>query len=174
MSPAEPRPQRDQPLLTGVAVTSTLLVLPVIVLAGDLSVLTVPGVLLAAGLMAAGRDNARPLAALLIVAGLWLLSGPDAVTPWSLVLATLMLTMHSAVALRSSVPPGAAIGFGVVRGWLQRGALVVAVTALVYLVGIAVNHLERGDSEVVVVLALGLLGGLVLLLRQETLHDNEP
>jgi hypothetical protein len=172
MSTREARPQRDQPVLTAVAVTATLLVFPVLLLAGDFHLVTVPGVVLAAGLVAAGRDSGHALAALLIVAVLWLVSSPDALTPWSLVLAVLMLTTHSAAALRSSLPPGAGIG-PLAGRWLRRGGLVVALTALVYLVGIAVHHLHRGDSEVVVVLALCLLGALVLLLRSETLQSGQ-
>jgi hypothetical protein len=172
MTQQEVRPQRDQPVLTMIAVSATLLALPVILLAGEFRIVMLPGIVLAAALVAAGRDTAHALAGLLIVALLWLLSDPDPVTPWSVALAILMLTSHSAVALRSSLPPGAPIGSALARRWLGRGAVVGGLTVLVYLAGLAVHHLNRGDSEVVVVLALCLVGGLVLLLRSETLHNR--
>ncbi len=172
MSEREVRPQRDQPMLTAVAVAATLLALPVILLAGDFRIVILPGVAIAAALVAAGRDTAHALGGLLILALLWVVSSPDADTPWSVVMATLMLTIHSAAALRSSLPPGASIGTELARRWLLRGGLVAGLTVLVYAVGIAVHHLDQGDSEVIVVLALCLVGGLVLLLRSETLHEQ--
>ncbi len=174
MTTREPRPQRDQPVLTAIAVAAALLVLPLIAIAGDFGIFDLPGIALAAGLVAGGRDTTRPLAGLLVIALLWVGSGPSEITAWTLVLATLMLTIHCAVALRDSVPGGARIGRELAVRWLQRGGLVVAVTALVYLAGIAVHHLGRGDSEVVVALALCLLVGLILLLRNETVQDQQP
>ena len=91
----------------GIAVAATLLALPVILLAGDYRIMTIPGIAIAAALVAARRDTPARLVGLLIVASCgcsrarmpsrhgascWL---PD-------------LTIHSAVALRSSLPPGAA------------------------------------------------------------------
>jgi hypothetical protein len=161
-------------VLTAIAVAATLLVLPVLAFAGHFSLVALPGIALAAALVAAGRDTAHPMAALLIVALLWLVSGPNEITPWSVGLATLMLIVHSAVALRSSLPPGAAVSSVLLRRWLARGVFVVAVTTLVYLVGVAVHDLDRGDNQVLMVLALALLGALVLLLRNETVHEERP
>ncbi|MDP9318433.1 MAG: hypothetical protein M3O94_05035 [Actinomycetota bacterium] len=167
MSTVEVTPPRDQPVLSLLAVAATVLVFPVLVLAGDFRIVMVPGMLLAAGLVAAGRDSMHGLAALAIVAVLWVASGPDALTPWSPVLAVLMLTIHATLALRSALPPGAALGSMLLLRWFWRCVAVVGLTGFVYVVGLALHHLPRGDNEVVVVVALALLGGLVLLLRHE-------
>jgi len=168
MSTVEVTPPRDQPVLSLLAVAATALVFPVLVLAGDFRIVMVPGMLLAAGLVAAGRDSMHGLAALAIVAVLWVASGPDALTPWSPVLAVLMLTIHATLALRSTLPPGAALGSMLLLRWFWRCVAVVGLTGFVYVVGLALHHLHRGDNEVVAVVALALLGGLVLLLRHET------
>jgi hypothetical protein len=174
MTVREAKPPRDQPVLSAIAVGATLLVLPVLLLAGDFRVVTLPGLLLALALVAAGRDTLHTLLALAMIAVLWVASRPDPLTPWSLVFATLMVTIHSAVALKSSLPPGAVPDRRIALRWLLRGAVVIALAAVVYLVGIAVHHQHRGKSEVVVVLALALLGALVLLLRDETVQDAPP
>lgn len=170
MSAPEARPPRDQPLLSAAAVAATLLVLPLLAVAGNFHWLMVPGVGLAAALVAAGRDSLHALAALMLVALLWLVADPAPLSPWSLVLAVLMLTAHSAVALRSTVPPGATLDSAITLRWVWRGLAVIGLAVLVYLGGLAVHHLRRADSEVVVVVALVLLGGLVLLLRNETVQ----
>lgn len=163
---------RDQPVLVLVAVTAVLLALPVVLLAGEVHLVAVPGVFLAAALIAAGRDSLHAGVALAIVVLLWLMARPNAVSPWSLVLALLMLTAHAAVALRSSVPPGAPLDRGVVLRWVGRGLAVTGITGLVYLVGLAVHQLNRGDNQLIVVAAPALLGGLILLLRHETVEDR--
>jgi hypothetical protein len=170
VSQPELRPDRDQPGLALLAVAATVLVLPVLALAGDFRGADLPGIGLAAVLVAARRDTAHATVALLIVAVLWLHSSPAAVTPWTLVMAVLMLTMHSATALRSSIPPRALVGSIVARRWLRRGAIVTGITGLVYLVSVALHQLDRGSSEMVVVLTLCLVVALVLLLRNETLR----
>jgi hypothetical protein len=170
VSQPELRPDRDQPGLALLAVAATVLVLPVLVLAGDFRGADLPGIVLAAALVAVRRDTAHATVALLIVAVLWLHSSPAAVTPWSVVMATLMLTMHSATALRSSIPPRALVGSTLARRWLRRGAVVTGLTMLVYLLSVALHQLNRGSSELVLVLTLCLVVGLVLLLRSETLR----
>lgn len=162
-------PPSDHPLLVGVAVAATGLVLPVIALAGDVRAVTVPGIILAAVLVGAGRDSAGALAGLGIVALLWVSSTPRTLTPWCLVLALLMLTTHAAVALRTTAPPGARFGSTVLLRWLGRCVAAMGVTGLAYLVAVALDELHRGGSQVVVAVALVLLGALVLLLRRETM-----
>lgn len=173
MTTREVTPPRDQPVLTAIAIGSMALVLPVLLLAGDFRLVTVPGVLLATALVATGRDTLHALGALVIVSVLWLASHADHLTPWSLVVAALMLTAHSAVALRSCLPPSAAISREIGIHWVRRCAVVLAVTGLVYLLGISVHQLHRGDSQTLVVLALVLVGGLVLLLRRETIRTHD-
>lgn len=165
-------PPRDHPVLVAVAVASIVLVLPVIALAGNIRGVTVPGIILAAVLVAAGRDSVGALAGLGLVVLLWVVSTPRTLTPWSVVLAVLMLTTHAAVALRSSAPPGARLGSTVLLRWLRRWAAVMGVTGLAYLLALALDKLHHGGSQVVVGLALGLLGVLVLLLRRETLREG--
>lgn len=173
MTTSDELPPRDQPVLSAIAVAAMLLMLPVLLLAGDLRLLTIPGVLLAAALVAGGRDTLHALAALAVVSILWLTSHADTLTPWSVMAAALMLTTHGAVALRSSVPPGAAIEREIGVRWVRRGAGVLALTAVVYLVGVGVHQLRPGTSELVVVIALVLGGVLVLLLRSETVRGSE-
>jgi len=170
----EVRPQPDQPRLAALAVAATILALPVLMFAGGFSLVSLAGVALAAGLVAAGRDSAHALGALLVLGFLWLNSGANPVTPWTLVMALLMLTIHASVGLRASLPPGAQLGRDLALRWLRRGALVLAITALVYLLGVAVHEVDRGAHDLIAVLAMVLLGGLVLLLRSETLGGARP
>lgn len=165
-------PPSDHPLLVAVAVTATLLVLPVLALAGSVRAVTVPAIILAAGLVVAGRDSVGALAGLGVVALLWVSSTPRTLGPWSLVLALLMLTTHAAIALRGTAPPGAVLGTTVLLRWIGRCSLVMGVTGLAYLLAQALDTLHHGGSRVVVAVALGLLGGVVLLLRRETLGDG--
>lgn len=172
MSASDAKPPRDQPALSAVAVVAVLLVLPVVALASHVGLLTVPAVLVAALLVGARHDSGHALAALLLVTLAWVASRPDALSPWSLVLAVLMLTTHCAVALRSSLPPGAPPDRLIVLRWLRRMGCVVAVTTAVYLAGIAVHRVHSGGSELVVVLALLVVAVLVLVLRDETVREE--
>ena len=141
-------------MLTLVGVTSVLLTIPVLLFAGSPPVLTIVGALVAAAFVGARRESLHAVAALGIIVVLWMTADPAATSPWSLVLAVLLLGTHSAVALRSSVPPGAPLDRVVVRRWARRGLAVCALTGLVYVVGLAVHHLHRGDNPAVVVATL--------------------
>jgi len=174
MRPSSAREPRDQPLLSLVAVIAVVLLLPLLIVAGSFHWVMVPGVLLAAALMSAGRDSLHALVGLAVVALLWLLAEPAPLSPWSLVLAVLMLTAHSAVALRSTVPPGAAPDRAIMARWAWRGLAVTGLGAFGYLLALVVHHLQRVDSEVVVAAVLVLLGTFVLLLRHETLGGGAP
>jgi hypothetical protein len=162
---------RDQPLLVAIAVGATLLMLPVLWAAGGFHLWTLLGVLLAAWMVAAGRETRPALFAMLLVGLLWLTSDPDPRTPWSMALAALMLTIHSALALRSSLPPEADIGAAIWWRWLFRAGVTLGVTGVAYLAVVAGHAVRPIDSELVLVLALGVLAGLVLVLRRETLGD---
>ena len=172
MTGTDVRTPSDHPALVGVAVGSTVLTLPVMALAGQASLATVPGVLLAAVLVAFGRDAANALVSMGIVALLWAASAPPPLSPWSLVLALLLLTTHAAVALRSTAPPGAALDGVLLVRWFARCAVVSAITGAAFVVALALDHLHHGGSQVLVTGALVLLGGLVLLLRHETLRQG--
>jgi hypothetical protein len=165
-------PPRDQPVLTAVAVAAVALCLPVLVLGGAFRAVMVPGVVLAAALMAAGRETLHALAGLAIVALLWVTADPAAMTPWNLVLAVLMTTGHAAAALRSSVFPGAWLDPVIVRRWLRRGLAVSGLTTVVYLIGLAMQHLDHNGGETVPFVALLLLAGLILVLRRETIGNG--
>lgn len=172
MSSGYVEPPRDHPALLMVAVGATVLVLPLLAMAGDIRAVTVPGIIMAALLVAAGRDSMGALAALGIVTLLWVSSTPRDLTAWSLVLALLMMTIHAAVALRSTAPPGAALGSTVLLRWLGRFAVVMGVTGLAYVLALGLDHLHGGGNQIVVAAALAFLGGLVLLLRHETLGEG--
>jgi hypothetical protein len=174
MSVDSTRPTGDQLVLAVVAAAATLLVVPVIVVAGDFSLWMAPAAAIAAGFVFARHDSSHGLAALGIVALLWLAARPDALSPWTVVVALLMFTIHTCLALRSTAPPGATLGRVVVTRWLRRSALVAVLTLLVYVAAISLRNLHRSDAEVVLASALALLGGLILLLRQETLESERP
>ncbi|MDX6298014.1 MAG: hypothetical protein QOI51_1871 [Nocardioidaceae bacterium] len=163
------RPMGDELVLSVIATVATLLVIPVIVVAGSLNAWMVVVVVLAAAMVYSRRDSAHGLAALGAIALAWIAGRPDPLSPWSVVIALLMFTVHGALALQTTAPPGAGLGRAVVTRWLVRSAVVAGITVVVYVVAVSLDNLHRSDGEAVLAAALALLGGLVLLLRQETL-----
>lgn len=163
----------DQRILSAIAVAAVLLMLPVVILAGHFQLVTIPLIVLAALLVAADRDSLYGMAAVGILALLWIAARPATLSPWTLVTALLLFTIHAALALRTTEPPGASLGPVTVRRWVVRCGVVAAVTAGVYGVSLVLHLAQPHNNDIVVVLALVLLGALILLLRHESV-EIEP
>jgi hypothetical protein len=171
MNPDSTRPRGHELVLAIVGVAAVLAVIPVIVVAGDLDFWMPVAAVVAAAAVFARRDSGHALVALAAVALMWLASGADPASWGTLVVALLMFVTHASLALRTTAPPGAAIGRDAVLRWLARSLLAAVLTGLVYALVYAVRDLERTDAEVILAAALLLLGCLILLLRQATLAD---
>ena len=83
--------------------------------------------------------------------------------------AMLMFTVHITLALRTTAPPGAEMGREVARRWLLRAGLVSVLTTAVYVLVFALRNVQQANLEVVLAVSILALGGLVMLLRAETL-----
>jgi membrane-bound ClpP family serine protease len=169
MNPDSIRPTGHELVVAIVGVVAVLLVLPVIAAAGNVSWWMVIVALGAAAFVFLRRDSGHGLAALAGITMMWLASDSDPASPWSLAVALLMFTTHTSLALRTTAPPGAPFSSTVVLRWLGRSAVICAVTAVVYLLVFAFRDLQQADAEVILALALAMLGALILLLRSETL-----
>lgn len=166
------RPIGDELVLSVIAAVATLLVIPVVVVAANLNAWMVVVVVIAAAMVFSRRDSAHALAALGAIALVWIAAGPNSLSAWSVVIALLMFTVHTALALQTTAPPGAGFGRAVVTRWLVRSAVVAGLTVVVYAAAVSLDDLHRSDGEAVLAAALALLGGLVLLLRRETLGGH--
>ena len=173
MSRFEGRLGGQDQMLAGLAGVATVLVVPVVVVAGDFRAWMALALAIAAAMVATRQDSPHALAALGIIALVWIGARPDDLTPWSLVIALLMFTIHVALAFRTTAPPQATVDRTAVARWLGRCALVVALTGLVYLAALALRNLDRSDAEGVLAVAFALLSGLILVLRHETLGDQD-
>lgn len=166
--------ERERPLLPLLSALPVLLVVPVALVAGSVGLWMVGAGVLAAVLVYRAPDSERGALALGLAATVWLFAGPETLSPWSLVVALLLLTSHSVLALRATAAPATDFGAEMLRRWLVRGTAVAAVTAVVYVAAVAVDSLPRSSTGVAVAAGLALLAGLVFLLRQETMraHDS--
>lgn len=160
--------------LAVIGAAAILLVLPLEVVAGDVAPWMPVVILMATVLVYVRRDSPHGLIALAVVALSWLVASPDRLTAWTMVVAVLLFTAHTTLAMRTSAPPSAEFGRAVVLRWLGRWAAVVLVTVAVFGLAYAVKNLHRSDGEAVLALTLVLLGALVLLLRAETLDEGTP
>ena len=153
--------------LTGAA--AVLLVLPVIAVAGDFAWWMVLVGVFGAATVYSRRDSGHGLVVLGAVAFMWLVAQPSASSAWNLAVAMLMFTVHITLALRTTAPPGAEMGREVARRWLLRAGLVSVLTTAVYVLVFALRNVRQANLEVVLAVSILALGGLVMLLRAETL-----
>ena len=174
MSSDDPRPAGDDRRLSALAALATVLVIPVIVVAGHFSLWMAPAAVIAAYAAFTKRDTSHGLAVLGVVALMWMAARPGSLSPWTIVVALLMFTIHTALALQTTAPPGVNLGGAIGLCWLRRSAVVLALTVLVYVAADALQGLHRSDAEVFLAAAFALLGCLVLLLRRETLEGVLP
>lgn len=161
-------------MLAVLAAACLIAVLPVVAVSGGLHLWMAPVLLIAAGLVFARHDTGHGLAALTLVALVWVVSTPDPESAWSLVVALLMFAAHTCLALQATGPPTANLAPAVVRRWLLRSASVAVLTAGTYAVARVMGTLTTAEAEVVLPLALTLLAALVLLLRLEIVSEQPP
>jgi hypothetical protein len=155
--------------LTLVAVVAILLMIPVVDLAGHMDPWALFLILAAAVMVISRRDSLRATFALGAMGVIWLGDGPATLSAWTLVVAVLLFTAHTSLAMGSCSPPAGSLGRAVVLRWLGRWAVVVVITAAVFGLARLIQNLHKSDAEIIVALAFVVLVGLVLLLRNETL-----
>lgn len=167
------RLETERPLLPVLSALPLVLVLPVVALTATAQGWMVVALLIAAASVYGAPDSTRGAFGIGLTAAVWVLAGPDSVSWGSLVVALLLLTSHSVLALRSTAPPTVEFGEDIVRRWLQRAGGVAAVTAGVWLAALGVDRLARTLTAAGVAVGLLLVGGLALLLRLETVRGSE-
>jgi hypothetical protein len=105
-------------------------------------------------------DSGRPLAALLVMVGGWVLSVDDSTGPWSLLAALGLLTVHSAAAWAAETPDGGRVGWATRARWGQWAAIVASLTVAVW--GLT-EWLSTADAPGRAILAGSALIGVMAL-----------
>lgn len=149
---------RQQLLLRGVAGAASVGMLVLVALAGGgghpiLSVL----LLLLTVLVMVVPDSAAPMFLLLGLGGLWGIYVPETLSAWTLVAAADLLVLHLACTLASYGPPQLSLEPAMFRLWGGRAAVLLAVTALVWVGARLLAGLGLGPSGLVTAAALGVL-----------------
>jgi hypothetical protein len=109
-------------------------------------------------------DSGAPLFLVLGLGTLWAISVPETLSAWTLGAALDLLVLHLVCTLASYGPPQLVLGAAMFRLWAGRGALMAAVTALVWLGGRTLGALDLSATGLVTAAALALLLGWTALL----------
>ena len=102
-------------------------------------------------------DSAAPMFLLLGLGGLWGVYVPETLGAWTLVAAADLLVLHLACTLASYGPPQLSLDPVMFRLWRGRAAVLLAVTALVWLGARLLGGLGLDPSGLVSAAALGVL-----------------
>ena len=109
-------------------------------------------------------DSGAPMFLVLAFGALWAVSVPATLTAWTLLVAADLLVLHLACTLASLGPPQLVLERATFRLWAGRGALLLAVTALVWLGARLLGGLDLSANGGVTAVALGLLLGWLAFL----------
>lgn len=166
---------RQQRVLRAGVLASTVAFLWLVVLAGgSLHVVVSAGLLVLAVLAALMPDSSAPLFLVLGLAGRWWVAVPDAWSGWTLAAAVLLLAVHLASTLGAYGPPALAVPGDLLRTWVGRAAVMLAVTALVWLVAGLFTTLALPGSVPVLAVALGVVVAWIALLgRRLVTRDGD-
>lgn len=128
------RADAQQRVLRLAAVAGTLLFLPVLVAAGGGPLGAGSLVVAVVGLsLLLLPDSHAPLAWALLAAGLWAVRVPQTLSAWTLVAAADLLLVHLACTMACYGPAELALPRPLVRAWVGRAAVMLAVTTLLWL-----------------------------------------
>ena len=121
-------------------------------------------------------DSAAPTFLVLALGGLWGVFVPETLSAWTLVAAADLLVLHLACTLASYGPPQLTLRPEMFRVWGGRAAVLLSVTALVWVGARLLGGLGLEPSGLVSAAALGvLLGWLVYLSARLVARDGaEP
>ena len=166
---------RQQRVLRAGVVAATVAFLWLVVLAGgSVHVVVSAGLLVLALLAALMPDSSAPLFLVLGLAGRWWVAVPDAWSGWTLAAAVLLLAVHVASTLGAYGPPALVVPGDLVRTWAGRAALMLAVTALVWLVAGLFTTLHLPGNVGVLAAALGVVVAWIALLgRRLVARDGD-
>ena len=156
------RASRQQVVLRGVAGLAAVQFPLLIVLAGGtfhpLITLALMGHV---ALVLVLPDSDAPTLLVLAFGALWAISLPSTMTEWTLVAAADLLVLHLACTLASYGPPQLVLDRAMLLLWAGRSALLMAVTALVWLAARLLGGLDTEPSRLLTAAAFSLLLGWV-------------
>ncbi|WP_223164059.1 hypothetical protein [Nocardioides mesophilus] len=166
----------QQRLLRLAAAAAVLLFPAVTTAAGGGVHLVVSGALVAVGVVGVLLpDSNAPLAWMLLAVGLWALAVPETLSAWTLLAAADLLVVHVACAAASYGPPPLALPAGLLREWGGRMAVMLAVTALVWLAARFGAALDLPGNAWVLGSALAVVAGWATYLLPRLLaRDGTP
>ncbi len=155
----------QQLVLRGVVGAASAGMLALVAVAGGgVHVILSVALLLLAALVMLVPDSAAPTFLVLGLGGLWGVYVPETLSAWTLVAAGDLLLLHLACTLASYGPPQLTLDPGMFRLWGGRAAVLLSVTALVWVGARLLGGLGLDPSGLVGAAALGvLLGWLVYL-----------
>lgn len=165
---------RQQRVLRAGVLVATLAFLWLVVLAGGtVHVVVSTGLLVLAVLAALMPDSSAPLFLVLGLAGRWWAAVPDAWSGWTLAAAVLLLAVHLASTLGSYGPPALVVPAALLRTWAGRAAVMLAVTALVWLVAGLFTTLALPGTVPVLAVALGVVVAWIVLLGRRLVTRDD-
>jgi hypothetical protein len=149
---------RQQLVLRGLAGVASVAMLVLVPVAGGGSHPILSGMLLLLTLLVMlVPDSAAPMFLVLGLGGLWGVYVPETLSAWTLVAAADLLVLHLACTLASYGPPQLALEPAMFRLWGGRAAVLLAVTALVWVGARVLGGLGLDPSGLVTAAALGVL-----------------
>ncbi len=107
------------------------------------------------------------LMALLVL--IWLALVSDDLTPWTLVAALSLLSLHTAVAFATIAAPDALRCAATTRRWLRRYVVLAVLTASVWLLARGVHELGPSHSVALTLPAFAIVGTVLWVVRERSL-----